>query len=481
LNTSNLTFSGVTLNWAAVNGATSYSVRYKLSTSTIWTPVIPDPTVNSTTLSGLSANSNYNWEVVANCIAGPGSAAASTFTTLSNCGNPTGLTSTPTNNSALLSWTAVSGASSYKVEYKLSTSTSWTISQSATTSTSLTLSGLTANTAYNWRVTTNCGVNGISNPVSANFTTSPNCGSPSTLTSTAVTTTSVTLGWSAVTGASGYNVQYKASTTTSWKTVSATTNSINLTGLTASTTYNWQVQTKCSAGTGLYIASSFYTRSATCSSIEDNPTNNSFNASPATIPLSTPIYGVISTTTDTDVYKFPIATGGTVTLTLTVPADYNLYLLNSSGVNIDSSKNVGTTAMETISKSLIAGTYYARIHPNNKSNSTSCYTLTVTPSGGASRISTDVTGTYNNLFSSNDINQTKLVAYPNPVKDILNINMHDAGNEILIFNSRGEQVMRSKAVGTKSELNVSRFASGLYLVKIMKEGRLISQLKVIKQ
>jgi hypothetical protein len=41
--------------------------------------------------------------------------------------------------------------------------------------------------------------------------------------------------------------------------------------------------------------------------------------------------------------------------------------------------------------------------------------------------------------------------------------------------------MKTKAAPAISQLDVSKLASGLYLVKITKDGRLVSQLKVIKQ
>jgi hypothetical protein len=98
-----------------------------------------------------------------------------------------------------------------------------------------------------------------------------------------------------------------------------------------------------------------------------------------------------------------------------------------------------------------------------------------------SRLISDITGTANGLISEKSEENSKVSAYPNPVKDLLNINMSVAGNDIQLFNSRGSLVMQTKTFGTNSQLNVSHLAPGLYLVKISKDGRLVSQLKVIKQ
>lgn len=75
-----------------------------------------------------------------------------------NCDAPIGLfTSNLTGTSAKLNWTAV-GTNTYDVDYKLATSSTWISAATATTATSLTISGLTANAEYDWRIRTNCSV-----------------------------------------------------------------------------------------------------------------------------------------------------------------------------------------------------------------------------------------------------------------------------------------------------------------------------------
>jgi hypothetical protein len=76
---------------------------------------------------------------------------ASTIT----CGTPSSASAASiTNTGATLNWTAVSGASSYTVNYKASSSATWLTASSATTS--FTLSGLTAGTSYDYRVAAVC-------------------------------------------------------------------------------------------------------------------------------------------------------------------------------------------------------------------------------------------------------------------------------------------------------------------------------------
>ncbi|MBK8659490.1 MAG: fibronectin type III domain-containing protein [Bacteroidetes bacterium] len=73
-----------------------------------------------------------------------------------------------TQTSATLSWAAVSGATSYDVQYKQSTSSTWTTT--STTATSLALSGLLAGTTYNYQVRSVCAA-GTGNYSASTFTT----------------------------------------------------------------------------------------------------------------------------------------------------------------------------------------------------------------------------------------------------------------------------------------------------------------------
>jgi hypothetical protein len=67
--------------------------------------------------------------------------------------------------------------------------------------------------------------------------------------STNITATSATVNWTKVDCASGYRVQYRVKGTTKWTIAGTITNNnttlFNLTGLTANTTYQWRVATRC--------------------------------------------------------------------------------------------------------------------------------------------------------------------------------------------------------------------------------------------
>ena len=88
----------------------------------------------------------------------------------STCAAPSGLTnSTVGTSTAAVSWTAVSGATNYTLQYKKSIATTWT--SVSTTSASYNFTGLTSSSIYNWQVRTNCSSGSSAYSAGSNFTT----------------------------------------------------------------------------------------------------------------------------------------------------------------------------------------------------------------------------------------------------------------------------------------------------------------------
>lgn len=186
-----------------------------------------------------------------------------TITAGSGCGAPGGLASSSiTTTGATVSWTAVSGAVSYDVDYKLTSSGTWTNAATATTSTSVAIGGLTASTVYDWRVRTNC-ASASSSYTAAQFTTAsvPVCNAPAGLSSSSITTSGATVSWTAVSGAISYDVDYKLNSSGTWTNAATatTSTSVAIGGLTASTLYDWRVRTNCSFGSSGYSTGQFTT------------------------------------------------------------------------------------------------------------------------------------------------------------------------------------------------------------------------------
>lgn len=77
------------------------------------------------------------------------------ITACNACGVPTNLSATSIlSNSATLNWTAVQNAISYTIQYKATNSTAWTTTTSTSNSKSVT--GLSSNTSYDFKLMSTC-------------------------------------------------------------------------------------------------------------------------------------------------------------------------------------------------------------------------------------------------------------------------------------------------------------------------------------
>ncbi len=306
------------------------------------------------------------------------------------------------------------------------------------------------------------------------------CGDATGLAASLITETTATVSWAAVSGATSYDVDYKTNAASTWTNAATATNatSVNLAVLTTGTVYDWRVRATCPSGIGNYVQAQFTTATppVTCPGIYDVSTNGT-TAGAATIPLNTDVKGLINVSNDNDYYKFIITTGGTITLSLTtLPKNYQLSLLNSSGSTLQSSTNSGTTN-ETINATVTAGTYYARVYPrnNNAFSATSCYTLRV-QTGTASR---------NQGGEIVQLSGNKFSVFPNPVGYVANLAFNSEANGkavITVINQLGSVVLSKTIAVNEGEntrnLDVSLLVSGMYFIKIQ-NGATVQMAKIV--
>lgn len=67
--------------------------------------------------------------------------------------------------------------------------------------------------------------------------------------------------------------------------------------------------------------------------------------------------------------------------------------------------------------------------------------------------------------SVKDLSQFGFTVYPNPVKDVLNLNAQTPIEKIEIFNLLGQQVLSTNLNKTSAQINVSNLTDGVYLMK----------------
>jgi hypothetical protein len=396
------------------------------------------------------------------------------------CNAATGMSTTNVaNNTATFNWTAVTGAGSYNVQYRAVGSATWSTGTATTNLYNAT--GLTAGTNYEWQVQTVCTAGGTSSyTASTTFTTTGTapCNAPTGLATSAITSTTATFSWTAATGASSYNVQYRVVGVSTWTTGSTTTTSFNVTGLTAATNYEWQVQTVCASGSSAFTASATFTSGAACSDVYEP---NESRTAAKTIATNTDITGMISSTTDNDYFKFTTTSPNTnIQITLTnLPADYDVRLYNSSGTQLAISQNTGTTSELIKRNTTTAATYYVRVYGYSGAYSTtSCYKL---------RVSVASTAFAPVLASPEQqakeiVDNTDVKLYPNPAKDNVTvefISKVESKVRMNVYNLAGQRIISNETTSAEGlnvqSINTNTLSNGVYVFEIENNGSVIRQ------
>ena len=402
-----------------------------------------------------------------------------TYGVSAQCDAPSNLsTLNITATTGTASWAPVSGAASYNVDYKRASSPDWVTIANGTTSLVWTIGGMDPTTSYDWRVRANC-TSGISEYTQTQFTTQAmgSCSAPGGLYASNIATSTATLNWSAVSGAFAYTVEYKPVSSGAWLYATSGTNglSVNLYSLSSNTTYNWRVYSNCGlTEASTYSFGQFSTSGSTppppassCPGPYDVSTNGTISGA-AAISLNTDVKGTIAPKFDIDHYKFTVSSSGTINVWLTtLPGNYDLAVLNSSGTQIGISKNKGTRN-ESISLSVAPGIYYAKVYPTGTANSaTSCYTLKVQTITATRAITTATNVTAGATMENVNRNFT-INLFPNPSGDQLNVSMDgvDMKTAIKVYNLMGKLVMQKESGNTLTQLNVSKLSAGFYLVHV---------------
>jgi hypothetical protein len=355
-------------------------------------------------------------------------------TTPVTCAAPTAVTiSGTTQTSATVSWTAPATAPlSYILEYKAVAEAAYT-TLSDITGTTQTLNGLTCGTSYNVRMKSDCGPDGSSSYTSiTTFTTlaCPSCNAPTALAHNAVTQNSANITWTAGGTETNWEIEWKATSATTWSSAATTTPAYTLTDLIANTCYAVRVKAICTPGTNessWSAVDNFCTPQTSC----DDPTNLSHIAvtTSSIIIRWTPVNGE----TDWKVSWKDLNTG----LKLSGTAygnDYNSYSITSL---------LDTTQYEICVVAICA--------PGLESDSTNCINVTTRKSG---------------IPTVTLANSLQL--YPNPTTGELWIKNYELkeGDKIEIYNMLGQKQQLPTTNYPLTAINVSHLSAGVYTVKI---------------
>ncbi|WKS95224.1 M4 family metallopeptidase [Riemerella columbina] len=317
---------------------------------------------------------------------------------------------------------------------------------------------------------------GIGSAAGDTPTTPPTaCNTPTGLVSTNITSSGAKLLWDAVSGATGYTVEYKAATDYSYSASDVQSAGAILSGLDSGTTYNWRVKTKCNSSTSNYASAQFTTTSSSSGCNGAFEPNNSTGTATEITALNADYNASIETSYDVDYYKVSFSSGGTLTVKLTgLTHDVDLALYNSSGYRVVSSQKSGT-ADEKLYYRASAGTYYIKVYPYSGSNPNACYTLRIEPgytiAGNAGVVAEEANsdGGYS--------------VYPNPATDVINIKVPEklvANTTVHIYDLSGKKVITTGIEG-KGQINISRLPKGVYTAKVDTGDGESTVLKFIKK
>jgi hypothetical protein len=249
-----------TLTWETSSGATYYAYCYDTTNNSACDGTWVTTTLTSASLSGLSSNTKYYWQVYAHNDQGDRNANGGAwwaFTTellppdaFGKTSPANGATDLPANPT--LSWETSTGATSYLYCYDTSNDSAcdggnW----HSTTNTSASLSGLAGDTTYYWQVhaSNSAGTTYADSGTWWSFKTRrpPEAfGKISPADTATGQPSNPTLTWETSAGTAWYEYCYddtnNSACDSTWLTTTSSITHTNLSGLSANTTYYWQVQ-----------------------------------------------------------------------------------------------------------------------------------------------------------------------------------------------------------------------------------------------
>lgn len=94
------------------------------------------------------------------------------------------------------------------------------------------------------------------------------------------------------------------------------------------------------------------------------------------------------------------------------------------------------------------------------------------------------TGTFemavNCVLSNEDFNNSNFLAYPNPVKDVLNVSYTSEISSVRVINMIGQEVISRNVNAASTQVDMSQLSAGTYIVNVT-IGDSVKTLKVVKQ
>jgi hypothetical protein len=279
------------------------------------------------------------------------------------------------------------------------------------------------------------------------------CNAPGTPAASAITQNSATISWTAAANALSYNFQYKLATATTWTSVNTTTTSFALTGLTAGTSYNVQVQTVCSSGTsGFSAIGTFSTTSAATCNAPGTPAVSAITQTGATVSWAA-ASGAISYN-----FQYKLASATTYTTVSTTATSFVLTGLTagtSYNTRVQTVCSAGTSANTTVATfSTTSSTTCTDTYENNNTTGTA-KTIAV---------NTNLTARISSSTDKDWFKFANTTANRNIRIDITGL---PADYDVRLYNPSGTQIGISQNSGTTSEVIIFNTTTvGTYKIQV---------------
>jgi hypothetical protein len=342
-----------------------------------------------------------------------------------------------------------------------------------------------------------------------NILAAPACLPPTGLTATVVTASSANLGWTEAGTATSWDVEWGTFgfTPTGTPTISNATNTQGISSLSPNTTYSFYVRANCGAGGYSTWSGPF---SFTTSCVADNvPYNQNFES--ATVPnlpscttqqnvgsgnlwtvQNNPGYGF---TTKALRYAWNGSNAANVWfytngINLVGGTTYRItYDYGGTGTFFPEKLKVayGTSANAAAMTNLLAD------HPNVISDIPVNNIVDFTPAtSGVYYFGFNAYSIANQFYlfvdnivvdvalSNSDFDNSNFLAYPNPVRDILNISYTSEISSVRVINMIGQEVISRNINATSTQVDMSELSAGTYIVNVT-VGDSVKTLKVVKQ
>ena len=254
LQSSAVTSTGLTLAWTAVSDTTGYAYKKKLSTESVFDAEV-SVTTASAVITGLLPNQEYDFQVKSVNFS-LSSAFSASYSATTAPGAPSGLpTTNPKIDAITVGYVGAAGATTVEFQHKKNSAVDWETAVTKNAGQTHTYTGLDSGTAYNFRAR-GISTNGTGDWSAAKTSyTLPK--TPSNLTLSSATSTSLTFDWDDVVGANEYAYYYKQKGTLTWSGISYTnTSTATVASLGSSTTYDFHVWAKGNAGNSPFVAAS---------------------------------------------------------------------------------------------------------------------------------------------------------------------------------------------------------------------------------